>query len=102
MDHLHVNTKLLKRWVNIDTCLGFIDYEKAFDSIQAVITALKLQGVHPGYIQIIDTIYSKGTSTIRLHKDSDEISIKRGVHLDWEYKGISINGDSHLRFADDI
>ena len=69
-------------------------------------------------------MYINATSTIRLHKDSERISIKKGVRqgdtmspklftavleqvfktLDWEKAGLSINGDflSHLRFADDI
>ena len=68
-------------------------------------------------------MYNQGTSTVRLHKDSNKINLDRGVRqgdtvshqlfnaalggifrrLDWDRKGININGYlSHLRFADDI
>ena len=69
-------------------------------------------------------MYNQGTSSIRLHKDSNKINIDRAVRqgdtvspklfnaalesifrrLDWDRKGININGDylNHLRFADDI
>ena len=127
-DHLHTLNQIIEKTSEYrqPLCLAFIDYEKAFDSIeiQAVITALQHQGVHPKYIKIIDTIYSKGTATIRLHKDSDKFPINRGVRqgdtispklfnaaleeimrkLDWGSKGVNIDGErlNPLRFADDI
>ena len=106
--------------------MGFIYYEKAFDSIEipAVLEDLVNQGVHSSYINIINTTYNQGTSTIRLYKDSNKINIDRGVRqgdtvspnllnaalegifrrLDWDRKGININGGhlSQLRFVDDI
>ena len=67
-------------------------------------------------------MYNQGMSTIRLHKYNNKINIDRGVRkgntvspklfnaalegifrrLDWDRKGININGDhlSHLCFAD--
>ena len=100
--------------------------KKAFDSIEipAVLQALVEQGVDITYINTIKDIYSKGTATIQLHSESNKINIHRGVRqgdtmspklfnaaleaivrkLDWEDKGININGEklSHLRLADDI
>jgi len=128
MDHLQTINQIIQKQNEYrrPLCLGFIDYEKAFDSVEipAVLKALKIQGIHPSYIKIIETIYNSGTSTIRLHKDSNKIKIERGVRqgdtispklfsaaleetfrkIDWDCKGININGEhlNHLRFADDI
>ena len=71
---------------------------------------------------MISTIYKNATSTVRLHKNSDKIKIKKGVcqgdtispklftatledifkTLDWENKGLEINGAylNHLLFDD--
>ena len=106
--------------------MAFIDYEKAFDSIEilAVLKALKDQNVPATYIQLLQNIYDNASATIKLHEMSQPIFIKRGVRqgdtispklftaalenifrgLNWERKGININGSylNHLRFADDI
>ena len=106
--------------------MAFIDYEKAFDSIEilAVLKAVKDQNVPANYIQLLQNIYDSASATIKLHEVSQPIFIKRGVRqgdtislklftaalenifrgLNWERKGININGSylSHLRFADDI
>ena len=85
---------------------------------------MREQGVNENYIQIIKHIYENGTSIIRLHKDTNEIKIAKGVRqgdtispklftaslesifrkTDWEGKGINIDGEylNHLRFCDDI
>jgi len=36
-------------------CVAFVDYEKAFDSVetQAILTALKAQGIDDGYIEML-------------------------------------------------
>ena len=69
-------------------------------------------------------IYTDSSVTVYLHKESEKISIKRGVRqgdtispklftstlesifrrLNWENKGLKIDGEylNHLRFADDI
>jgi len=127
-DHLHVVNQLIEKAneYQLPLCLAFIDYEKAFDSIEvpAVLQALIDQGIDDTYVNIIKDIYSKGTAIIQLHTESNKINIQRGVRqgdtmspklfnaaleaiirkLDWEEKGININGErlSHLRFADDI
>ena len=108
-------------------CLAFVDYEKAFDSIEfePLFKALEHQGVNPTYIAIIRDIYNGATSTLKLHKDSEKIQLERGARqgdnispklftaclqhniinaIDWTNKGINIDGEflSHLIFADDI
>ena len=128
IDHLHTINQLIEKTLefNRPLCLAFVDYEKAFDSIEhnAVFNSMREQGVEEDYIEIIRNIYENGTSIIRLHKDTDEIKIAKGVRqgdtispklftaslestfrkTNWEGKGVNIDGEylNHLRFADDI
>ena len=61
-------------------CVAFVDYEKAFDSVQtqAILTSLQEQGIEDEYIEIMKDIYGQ-LSDSTSHKESDKISIKRGV-----------------------
>ncbi|MGH0148072.1 UNVERIFIED_CONTAM: hypothetical protein FKN15_011998 [Acipenser sinensis] len=122
----------LAQWIifrlygELPLCLGFIDYEKVFDSVytRSVLSFLKKQGIEKIYRDLISTIYKNATSTIRRHKNSDKIKIKKGVcqgdiispklftatledifkTLDCKNKGLKINGAylNPLRFADGI
>jgi len=104
----------------------FVDYEKAFDSVEhaGIIDAIKEHKVDSIYIETLVNIYNNGTSIIRLDKESGKFKIQKGVRqgdtlspklfnagleqvfrrLNWDNKGITINGEqlNHLRFADDI
>ena len=40
---------------------------------------MREQGVNENYIEIIQNIYENGSSIIRLHKDTNEIKIAKGV-----------------------
>ena len=106
-------------------CLAFVDYEKAFDSIEVpfAMKALESQGVNPSYINTYKSIYKKNIAYLRLHEDSESFNLERGTKqgdpssdklfnaslqqvynkLDWEEKGIKIDGEylNNLRFADD-
>ncbi|KAH7684588.1 protein F43G9.7 [Aphelenchoides avenae] len=109
--------------------LIFIDYEKAFDSIEinAVLNALTRQGVDRSYVDVLGDVYEGCTTEIKLFHDAVQIPIRRGVRqgdtispklftaaleevfkeLRWEDRnncGIVIDGRrlTHLRFADDI
>ena len=127
-DHMHAINQLKEkcREYNIPLCVAFVDYEKAFDSVQtqAILTSLQEQGIEDVYIEILKDIYTDSSVTVHLHKESEKIRIKRGVRqgdtispklytatlesiyrrLNWENKGVKIDGEflSHLRFADDI
>jgi hypothetical protein len=128
MDHLQVVNQVLEksREFQIPLCMVFVDYEKAFDSIEtnAVTNALKRQNIPKKYIRTLHNINTGCTTTIQLFYSPINIPIGRGVRqgdtispklftaaledvfrtLDWENKGIWIDGErlNHLRFADDI
>ena len=114
------------REYNIPLCVAFVDYEKAFDSVQtqAILTSLQEQGIEYVYIYILKDIYTDSLVTVQMHKERDTIMIKRRVRqgdtispklftatlvsifrrFNWENKGGKIDGEflSNLRFADDI
>ncbi|MCJ3109057.1 reverse transcriptase family protein, partial [Klebsiella pneumoniae] len=127
-DHVHTINQVIEKSAeyNRPLYMAFIDYEKAFDSVEipAVLEALRRQGICDSYVNTIANIYKDSTATLLLHKKSRKIPIQKGVRqgdtispmlftacleeifksLDWNEKGLRINGDylSNLRFADDI
>jgi hypothetical protein len=110
----------------MDIVLAFVDYEKAFDSIEiwAILDALYDCRTDSRYSELIKYIYEHATSSIRLHEDTQKFKIGRGVrqgdtispklftaalelifkNLEWSELGVNITGQNlnHLRFADDI
>lgn len=127
-DHLQAVNQILERTreCKIPLCMIFVDYEKAFDSIEinAIINALVRQNVPKKYIQTILNINTNCSTSIRLFHNDIKIPINRGVRqgdtispklftaaleevfrtLKWENRGIMVDGEplTHLRFADDI
>jgi endonuclease/exonuclease/phosphatase family metal-dependent hydrolase len=127
-DHLQVITQVIEKTneYEIPLCLGFVDYEKAFDSVEhiEIMKAINSQGVNMEYVKLLTNIYNKGQASIKLDTESEKFPLQRGVRqgdiispklfnagleevfkrLDWENNGLRINGEylSHLRFADDI
>jgi Reverse transcriptase (RNA-dependent DNA polymerase) len=127
-DHLQVITQLVQKSneYELPMCFIFVDYEKAFDSVEhcGIINAIKDHQINSVYIETLINIYNSGTSVIRLDKESRKFPIQKGVRqgdtlspklfnagleqvfrrLNWDNTGITINGEklSHLRFADDI
>ena len=118
-DHIHAINQLKEkcREYNIPQCAAFVDYEKAFGSVQtqAILTSLQEQGIEYVYIEILKDIYTDSSVTVdrlHLHKESEKIRIKRGVRqgdtisrklftarlesifrkLNWENKGVKIDG----------
>ncbi|CAF4674817.1 unnamed protein product, partial [Rotaria socialis] len=128
IDHLHVINQILERTreCKIPLCMVFVDYEKAFDSIEinAVINALVRQNIPKKYIRTLLNIDTDCSTSIRLFNNNIAIPINRGVRqgdtispklftaaledvfrtLSWENRGIMVDGEllTHLRFADDI
>ena len=62
-DHIHAINQLKEkcREYNIPLCVAFLDYEKAFDSVQtqAILTSLQEQGIEDVYIAILKDIYGQ-------------------------------------------
>ena len=84
VDHLQTINQLIKKCseFNRPLCIGCIDYEKAFDSIEhkAIFKASKSLGINEIYITILEDTYTGATA--RVHMDSqasEEIPILRGV-----------------------
>ena len=63
-------------------CIGFIDYEKAFDTVEhfAIFEAIRKTNINEIDINILQNIYSQATARIHLdHLVSDEFPINRGI-----------------------
>ena len=106
-------------------CIGFIDYEKAFDTVEhfAIFEALR-KTLNETYINILQNIYNQATARVPLNKlVSTEFQIHRGVRqgdplspklftavMEEVFKkaeiseGVNVDGEnlSNLRFADDV
>ena len=83
VDHLHAVNQLIEKCVEykIPLVAAFVDYNKAFDSVEIsdVLEALHEQGIEPVYINIFKHIYKQAKSFIRMHKDSKPFHLGRGV-----------------------
>ena len=128
-DHLQTINQIMEKCneFNIPLCLAFIDYEKAFDSVEhwAIFEALRNIGIHETYVKILIDIYTGATAKIHLENQiSETIKIQRGVRqgdpispklftaaieevfkkAELEQRGMMIDGESltDLRFADDV
>ncbi|MEG7523830.1 MAG: hypothetical protein M3H12_12120, partial [Chromatiales bacterium] len=67
------------REYNIPLCIAFVDYEKAFDSVQtqAVLTSLQEQGIEDVYVELLKDIYTNSSMTVHLHKEGNKINQER-------------------------
>ena len=128
-DHLQTINQIIEKCneFNKPLCISFIDYEKAFDSVEheAILKALQNIYVNENYISIIKDIYTDATARIHINEQvSEEIKILKGVRqgdplspklftatiqdafrkIELEERGLNIDGEnlSELRFADDI
>nr|ADI61818.1 endonuclease-reverse transcriptase [Bombyx mori] len=128
IDHIHTVRQIIEKTTeyNRPLCLAFVDYEKAFDSIEtwSVLDSLRRCQVDHRYVQVLKCLYDCATMMSIQNQQSNPIQLRRGVRqgdvispklftnaledmfktLDWKKMGININGQyiSHLRFADDI
>ena len=124
IDQIHVISQLQEKAdeYKIPFCFAFVDYEKAFDSIEfnPLFESPENQGGEAAYMTILRDLYNGATSTMNLHRDIVKIKLQRGVRqgdnispklftaclqdaiinkIKWEDTGINL---SHLIFADDI
>ncbi|XP_062528975.1 citron rho-interacting kinase isoform X4 [Bombyx mori] len=129
IDHIHTLRQIVQKTeeYNRPLCLAFVDYEKAFDSVEtwAVLRSLQRCRIDHRYIEVLKCLYNNATMSVRVQEHcTKEIPVKRGVRqgdvispklfitaledsfklLEWQGLGININGEyiTHLRFADDI
>ena len=129
IDHIHTLRQVIQKTeeYNLPLCLAFVDYEKAFDSVEtwAVLESLQRCRIDYRYIEVLKCLYNNATMSVRVQEQSTKaIPLRRGVRqgdvispklftaamedafklLEWQGLGININGEyiTHLRFADDI
>ncbi|KAJ0169495.1 hypothetical protein K1T71_015082 [Dendrolimus kikuchii] len=129
VDHIHTVRQIIQKTeeYNQPLCMAFVDYEKAFDSIEtwAVLESLQRCRIDWRYIEVLRCLYDAATMTVQIQdRRAKPIPLRRGVRqgdvispklftnamedvfktLEWNERGININGEriSHLRFADDI
>lgn len=130
IDHLQSVNQILEiaEEYNIKIHIAFVDYRKAFDTVEhtSVLNSLKAIGVDNKYIRLIGKLYTNSTAKIRTEIEGTPFKIERGVKqgdpispklftclleqvfrkLDCGKKryGLNINGKrlTNLRFADDI
>ena len=107
--------------------MAFVDYEKAFDSLEtwAVLESPQRCRIDWRFIEMLRCLCNVATVTVQVpDQRTRPIQLRRGVRqgdvissksftnamedvfktLDWTARGVSVNGEriSHLRFADDI
>ncbi|XP_023931700.1 uncharacterized protein LOC106162426 [Lingula anatina] len=82
-DHMHTVNQLKEKCLeyNIPLCVAFVDYEKAFNSVetQYILASLQDLGIEDGYIDVLRDIYTDSSVTVKLHKTTNKIRIKKGV-----------------------
>ena len=127
-DHLQALNQIREKSneYNLPLCIGFIDYEKAFDTVEhfAIFEALRKINVNETYINILQNIYNQATARVHLDKlVSTEFPIHRGVRqgdplspklftavMEEVFKkadiseGVNVDGENltNLRFVDDV
>ncbi|GFR95949.1 RNA-directed DNA polymerase (Reverse transcriptase) domain containing protein [Elysia marginata] len=74
-DHMHTLSHIIEKSneFNLQLCLGFIDYVKAFDSVEhfAIFDALRKINIKENYIQILENIYKNATASEDTHRQSE-------------------------------
>ena len=126
LDHIHAVRQLLEKSkeYRAPLCLAFVDYRKAFDSVEtnAYLNALHEAGINPAYVNVVRSINTGCTTDINLLSETCHISINKGVRqgdtisqklfaitLESVFRkmqfrgGVMIDGErlTHLLFADD-
>ncbi|GFR83492.1 endonuclease-reverse transcriptase [Elysia marginata] len=111
---------------NLPLCAGFIDYEKAFDSVEhfAIFDALRQIHINEKYVNILENIYQNATAKVHIdNMESELFPITRGVRqvdpispklftaaIEMIFRKaelkhcLNIDGETltNLRFADDV
>ncbi|EYB90115.1 hypothetical protein Y032_0223g2663 [Ancylostoma ceylanicum] len=128
IDHIATCTRIIEacREHQMPLVMTFIDYCKAFDSVEyhTAWESLLEQGVERNYVDVLKDCYSNCTTKFRPFNRPIVVPIKKGVRqgdpissnlfsavlepvirkCDWDDFGVNVIGRmiNHLRFADDI
>ncbi|EYC04314.1 hypothetical protein Y032_0088g2137 [Ancylostoma ceylanicum] len=128
IDHLHAINELIERCseYRMPLYIAFIDYEKAFDTVEtnSLWNVLQEQGVQSQLITLLRGIYASAQSMFKVGETTIPVKICRGVRqgdtispklfiatlehvfrkLSWNDFGLAVNGNflTNLRFADDV
>ncbi|GFN75298.1 endonuclease-reverse transcriptase [Plakobranchus ocellatus] len=111
---------------NLPLCVGFINYEKAFDSVEhfAIFDALRKININETYVTILENTYRNASARVHIdYQESEPFPKHRGVgqedpispklftaaiemifrKADLEH-GLNVDGETltNLRFADDV
>ena len=82
VDHFQTINQVIEKCIEFKRPLyiGYVDYEKAFDSIEheAIIRALRSVGINETYITILEDTYT-GATAIWIIKSQKKIPIPRSV-----------------------
>ena len=84
VNHLQTINQLIEKCNEFKRplCIGYIDYENAFYSIEheAIFKALRSIDINEIYITILEDSYTDATASVHMNnQDSEEIPILRGV-----------------------
>ncbi|GFO17686.1 endonuclease-reverse transcriptase [Plakobranchus ocellatus] len=127
-DHIYTFNQVIEKSneYNLPLCVGFIDYEKAFDSVEhfAIFDALRKININGTYVTILENIYRNASARVHIDNlESEPFPIHKGVRqgdpispklftaaiemifrkADLEH-GLNVDGETlmNLRFADDV
>ncbi|KAG7299483.1 hypothetical protein JYU34_016444 [Plutella xylostella] len=83
IDHIHTLRQVIQKTeeYNLPLCLAFVDYEKAFDSIElwAMLQSLQRCHIDYRYIEVLRCMYNAATMSVRLHEHSTKpIQLQKG------------------------
>jgi hypothetical protein len=118
IDHIHTVRQIIQKTeeYNQPVCLAFVDYAKAFDSVEiwSVLEPLERCQVDWRYIQVIRCLHESATMFVQVqNQQTKPVSLHRGVRqgnvispklytnamgdmfktLNWKGRGININGE---------
>jgi hypothetical protein len=83
MDHLQTLNQVMEKTqeFNLSLYLAFIDYKKAFDSVEhiSVVEALNSVGIHPKIVRLLDKIYLESRAKVKTEIESETFRIRRDV-----------------------
>ncbi|KAK6046110.1 hypothetical protein COOONC_16385, partial [Cooperia oncophora] len=128
IDHIHTINMITEKCheFNIELCAVFVDFKKAFDSVELpmIWKALEYFGVEENLIMAIQLLYAHSTAAVRIANQLAEFNLQRGVRqgdsmspvlftlvlqyalnlIDWQGKGLKLGNKtlSYLAYADDI